>query len=290
MATFFNQASLIRGNQITNSNVTEGVLTEVLSASKTALNSSYAEGESIAYAINIVNTGAVPFTNVTITDNLGAYDFTDAGGTTLTLYPLTYVTGSVKLYINGVLQATTPTVNPGPPLEFGAITVPANSNVTVIYEATPNEYAPLSQGSTITNVAVVDGTDVAEPITLTDTVGARDTLNLTIAKALCPTTVTDNGQLTYTFIIQNTGNEAIVASDDVIVTDNFNPILNPISVTFNGTTWTEGVNYTYDETTGAFATLPGQITVPASSYVQNSDTGVYSTTPGVSIITVLGTV
>ncbi len=290
MATFFNQASLIRGNLVTNSNVTAGELTEVLSASKTALNSSYALGESIAYAINLVNTGITPFTNVTINDNLGAYSFTDGDGNVLTLYPLSYVAGSIKLYINGVLQGSAPTVNPGPPLTLSAITIPADSNVTIVYEAVPNEYAPLSQGSTITNTAVVDGPDVAEPITLSTAVGTRDTLNLTIAKALCPTTITDNGQLTYTFIIQNTGNEAIIATDDVVVTDTFNPILNPIAVTFNGTDWAEGVNYTYDETTGNFATLPGQITVPASTYTQNAETGVYSNTPGVSIITVTGTV
>ena len=59
MATFFNQASLIRGNIVTNSNVTEGELLQVLSASKTALNSTYAQGEPIAYAVNIVNSGTV---------------------------------------------------------------------------------------------------------------------------------------------------------------------------------------------------------------------------------------
>ena len=160
----------------------------------------------------------------------------------------------------------------------------------VIYEAVPNEYAPLTAGGTITNTAVVDGAGIAEPLTLTATIAARDTVNLTIAKALCPPIVTDNGQITYTFIIQNTGNQEIVATDDVIVNDTFNPILNPIAVTFNGAAWTEGTNYTYDDTTGEFATLPGQITVPATSYVQNPDTGAYSVTPGVAIITVTGTI
>ena len=290
MATFFNQASLIRGNIVTNSNVTEGELLQVLSASKTALNSTYAQGEPIAYAVNIVNTGTTPYTGLTLNDNLGAYTFTDEGGSDITLYPLTYLDGSLKLYINGILQGTTPTVSAGPPLLISGINVPAGANISLVYEAVPNEYAPLNTGSTITNTAVVDGAGIPEPITLSDTVSARDTLGLTIAKALCPTTVTDNGQLTYTFIIQNTGNEAIIATDDVVVTDTFNPILNPIAVTFNGTDWTEGVNYTYDETTGNFATLPGQITVPASTYTQNAETGVYSNTPGVSIITVTGTV
>ena len=62
-------------------------------------------------------------------------------------------------------------------------------------------------------------------------------------------------------------------SDNLVVTDNFDPILNPISVTYNGTAWAEGINYTYDETTGQFATTAGQITVPAATYTQDPATG-----------------
>ena len=290
MATFFNQASLTYGNIVTNSNITEGELLEVISASKTALISTYSQGEPVAYAINITNTGVTPLTDITVADNLGAYVFTGTDGIAVTLYPLTYVDGSARLYINGVLQTTPPAVVAGPPLSFSGITIPAGANAMLIYEAVTNEYAPNALGGTITNTAVVDGAGIAEPITLTATITARNTVNLTIAKALCPATVADNGQLTYTFIIQNTGNEAILATDNVIVTDTFNPILNPIAVTFNGAALAEGTDYTYDETTGEFATLPGQITVPAATYVQNPVTGVYSTTPGVSIITVTGTV
>lgn len=290
MATFFNQASLSYGNIVTNSNITEGELIEVVSATKSAITSSYAQGEPIAYAINLVNSGTVPFTDLTVVDNLGAYVFTDSNGNDVTLYPLSYVDGSARLYINGILQTATPTVTAGPPLVFNGVNIPAGANISLIYEAVPNEYAPLAAGSTITNTAIISGSGIAEPITVTATIGARDTVSLTIAKAICPPVVTDNGQLSYTFIIQNTGNEEILATDNVIVRDIFNPILNPIAVTLNGVAWSEGVNYTYDETTGEFASLPGQITVPASSYVQNAETGSYSATPGVAIITVTGTV
>ena len=43
----------------------------------------------------------VPFTGITVTDNLGAYPF---GGNTLV--PLTYIAGTAKYYVNGVVQAT----------------------------------------------------------------------------------------------------------------------------------------------------------------------------------------
>ena len=81
-----------------------------------------------------------------------------------------------------------------------------------------------------------------------------------------------------------------MATDDLIVTDTFTPALSNLTVTFNGEEWTEGVNYTYDEATGAFATLPGQITVPAAVFTQDPVSGVVTTAPGTSILTVSGTV
>ena len=100
----------------------------------------------------------------------------------------------------------------------------------------------------------------------------------------------ENGQLTYILTIQNTGVVPATIADNLVVTDTFDPVLDPISVTFNGTPWTEGVNYTYDETTGQFATVAGQITVPAATYAQDPTTGAYVMTPGVSVIRVTGNI
>jgi len=100
----------------------------------------------------------------------------------------------------------------------------------------------------------------------------------------------DNDRVTYTFVIQNSGNEAVVATDNAAITDVFNPILTALTVTFNGAAWTQGTQYTYDETTGVFTTLPGQITVPAATYTRDPDTGAYSLTPGIATLTVTGTI
>jgi hypothetical protein len=139
-------------------------------------------------------------------------------------------------------------------------------------------------GSTITNTANVND------VTASSTVNVREEASLTISKAICPAVVSDNGQLTYTFVIQNNGNLAAIATDDVTVTDTFNPILNNITVTLDGTTLAPTTGYTYDETTGAFSTIPGVITVPAATYTQDTETGIITVTPGVTILTVTGTV
>ena len=52
----------------------------------------------------------------------------------------------------------------------------------------------------------------------------------------------------------------------------------------------EGTGYTYDDTTGAFATLPGIVTVDAATYTQDPTSGLITVNPGVSVITITGTV
>jgi len=278
MATFYNQATLSYGDNVTNSNITTGEIITGLTLTKTAASANYGEGDGITYVITLVNATGTDRTGVTVSDNLGVYTL----GTTA-LVPLSYVDGSVLYYQNGVLQ-TAPTVTVGTDLVISGITVPAGGNATIVYEATANGFAPLAAGSSITN------TVTSGELTDTATVAVREEAKLNIAKAICPAIVSDNGELTYTFVIQNSGNLAAVADDNVTVTDTFNPILSNISVTLNGAVLAEGTGYTYNETTGEFATVPGTITVPAATYVQNTTTGVITTTPGVAVLTVTGTV
>ena len=284
MAIFTNQATLIYNGQSTSSNVTTGEILNGISLTKTAISANYGRNDRIAYVVTIANNGGA-ITNATLTDDLGAY--TSAGGLTVT--PLTYVDGSLLYYVNGTPTAS-PTAAGGPPLTITGIDIPAGENVVLIYEAATNEYTPLEVGGVITNTATLTGAGLAETVADTATVDAREDVALTIAKAMCPPVVNDNDTLTYTFIIQNGGNTAVVGTDNVVVTDTFNPILNPIEVRFNGTLWTDGVEYEYDETTGLFTTTNGNITVPAATYTQDVATGAYSITPGVAVITVTGTV
>ena len=58
----------------------------------------------------------------------------------------------------------------------------------------------------------------------------------------------------------------------------------------HGSTWTEGEDYTYDKTTGTFATGAGKVTVPAATFTVNETTGEWSSNPGFSTLTITGTV
>lgn len=285
MAIFTNQATLSYSGGVINSNTAVGEIVEVLSMTKTAVGDGYAVGDKVTYVISIVNGGNQDFAGLTVTDDLGGYTL-GAG----TVYPLSYEEGSLRYFINGVPQAVSPAVNAGPPLSIGTFSVPAGGNVILIYEATVNQFASPAIGAAITNTATLSGGGIVTPVVAEETVNAEAAAQLNIFKSLSPATVVENGLLTYTFLIENTGNTDAAATDNIVVTDLFNPILESISVTFNGVPWTEGVQYTYNEATGLFTTTAGAITVPAADYVQDAATGQWTITPGTATLVVSGTV
>ena len=284
MAIFSNQATLSYNGNTTNSNIAYGEILDVLTATKTAIEGTYTPGDLVTYVVTLRNTGNTALTGLTVTDDLGGYDF---NGTTV--YPLSYEAGSAALFADGVPQAA-PAVTAGPPLVFTGITVPAGGDVVLVYQATANAYADPAVGGTIVNTVTVTGNGITTPITATETVTAAEAADLTITKSITPTQVVDNDRVTYTFVIQNTGNEPVVATDNAAITDTFDPILTDLAVTFNGAAWTAGVDYNYNQTTGLFTTVPGNILVPAATYTQNPTTGEYTLTPGIATLTVTGTI
>ena len=283
MASFTNTATLTySGGQISSNTVT-GELQELLTANKTATPSVYSPGDTVTYVVNLINAGAAPLNGLTVTDNLGAYPFN-----TSTLYPLGYVPGSVRYFVNGALQAA-PTVAAGPPLTVSGISVPAGGNAAIIYDARLNAYAPPGAAGSVTNTAAVTGAGVTPPVTAQAVVTASAAAQPAITKAMSPSVVQEGSRLTYTFTVQNYGPTAITAADNVVISDTFNPVLEPIAVTWNGTAWSPTANYTYNSSTGEFATVAGGVTVPAATVTQNAD-GTWAVTPGTGTLVVTGTV
>ena len=284
MATFTNFATLSYSGGITNSNTVTGELLETLAVTKTAVTDNYTAQDNITYIITLINSGTTPLTNLSLSDDLGAY----TQGTE-TRVPLDYVENSLTYYLGGARQAT-PVVIDENPLTVTGVSIPAGSNAFLVYQARVNEFASPATGATVTNTVTVTGVGLPASIVAQETVTAASEAFLTIGKSLNPTTVSEGDRLTYTFVIQNFGNAPVVATDDAVVNDTFDPILSDLTVTFNGAVWTEGVQYTYDGATGAFATIPANITVPAATYSQNPVTGAWTVVPGVSTLVVVGTV
>ena len=277
MPTFQNRATLTIGGNTINSNVVQGEITEVLQITKTAVDGTYIPGDTVTYAVSVVNSGAVPYTGLTLSDDMGAYPF-DTG----TLVPLTYEDGTVQVYVNGVLQAQPAVTDP---FSITGLNVPAGGNLLVLYSAEVNRFAPPETTGTVTNTVTLSGGGLSAPLTADAVITAEAAPSLTINKAICPAVITDNGSVTYTFVIQNTGNTAVTATDGAVITDTFETTATGVDVTFNGTPWAAGTDYTYDNTTGLFTTS-APITVPAATYTQDPATGEWVLQPGVSELVV----
>ena len=283
MATFYNQAKLTFDGKTLTSNQTEGEVVTRVTLTKTAVSSDYGPDENIVYAITLVNTDDTAKTNVTVADNLGI--FKPAAGPEIV--PLSYVGGSVLYYQNGILQSS-PSVSAGPPLVISGITIPAGGNVIILYEVKANEYAPRGENATIKNSVEATGEGLCEELSDSTVISTRNEPMLSIAKAICPESVSCGDQVTYTFIIQNTGNTPVVATDNLVVSDLFNPVLTDIVASLNGTPLSEESQYAYTEQTAEFTTIGGAILVPAATFTRDSETGLISTAPGVAVLTVSG--
>lgn len=285
MAQFTNRASISYNGMTADSNIVTGEIVQVLTAEKTVLPTTYRSGDVLTYAVSIANSGTTPITGLTITDDLGAYNIGAA-----TAVPLSFAGGSVLYYVNGALQAA-PAVTPGAPLVISGISVPAGGSALIVYRAQVNDFAPPAEGGTITNRALISGGGLSEPVAATAAANAEPAAALEIIKALRPTTVTENGELFYTFTIQNSGAREAGADAAVVLRDTFDPRLNaPITVTLGGDSLPQAGNWTYDAASGEFATVAGRLIVPAATFTQNQTTGAWSTTPGVTVLTVSGTI
>ena len=284
MATFTNQATLSYNNITLSSNIVTGETVEELSADKTAVIPTYTAEDTLTYVISLVNEGDSPLTDLTITDDLGGYEFDGD-----TLYPLTYVEGSIRYFLDGVLQSA-PEVDAGAPLVIEGIRVNAESSTMIIYQARVNEFAPLEDEGFILNTVTISGPGLCDDVVVSETVTVVQGPVLSLLKEVTPCRVMCDGQLTYTLTVQNSGNESADAEDDLVIRDTFSPVLSDLAVTFNGTPWVEGTHYTYDSATGEFATVAGQVTVPAATFSRDPETGVITTIPGSSVLAITGTI
>lgn len=265
------------------SNIASTIMQGPLTASKSVLESAYRAESELTYIITLSNSGAAALTAMKITDDLGTYAVTP----TLSV-PALFYTGPAQLYINGVFSAS---LTPEPALNSIVFTIPqlaAGANAMLIYKVQVSGDAPLAVGSEITNTAVIRATNLSEPLTVSETIDVSEYADVNIMKAMSPNPVTDGGTLTYTFTIQNYGN---TAATNVVLSDAFSPIPNPITVTVDGTVLSAA---DYDYTNGVL-TLPGpasaySLSIPAATFTQDAATGAVTINPGVVTIVVTGTI
>lgn len=281
MPVFQNYATLSYLGQTAVSNLVTGEITSSLRMTKTAVADTYEPGGRITYAVSILNSGSSELSGLVLSDDLGTYPFGEQ-----MLTPLRYVPDSARVYINGEQQPA-PAEAAGPPLLFTGLHVPAGGSTIVLYTAEATEYAPMCSEGQIVNTAALSGVGISEALTAEETVAPECAVKLNIMKSVEPATVTENGTVTYSFRISNLGGTVAETAHNITVSDVFDPALKDITVALNGQSMRTG-QYTYEAAGGAFATVPGVITVPAATFLQDPVSGVWTRSPGETTLTVSG--
>ena len=265
------------------SNLAEVAIESSALLTKTPLNTTYGEEDTLTYIISIQNTSGATLTNLQVVDDLGTFPFG-----TIELTPLTYA-GNAILLINGQNATAQLTVNATSPSEVGftVASLPAGATANIVYNAQINEYAALDLGSTIVNTATISADAECVDGTASATVAVEAGADITVRKQMSPNPVVCGDTLTYSIQIFNYGN---TAAENVQVTDVFNPAPENITVTRNGVL-VPATDYTYVD---GVLTVPADTatpdTVPAATFTRNPETGEVTVTPGVVEYIITGTI
>ncbi|HUK69832.1 MAG TPA: hypothetical protein VLW50_13955 [Streptosporangiaceae bacterium] len=259
------------GTTSTACRVTVPVLTPALTITKTASAATTTPGATVTYTIIAANTGQVPYTGATFTDNLGSV-----------LDDATYNTTSASASTGPTsLSYTAPDLTWTANLDVGA-------TASITYTATVN--TPISGDGTLTNTVTSATPGSNCPSTPATDPRCTSTVNvsqLTISNTADVTTARPGGVVGYTVAIANTGQVPVL---DANFTAHFGDVAN--DTIYNGDLAVSAGNLTLDTATasaiwtgdlapGASATVTGSFTV------NNAGTGdqvlsetIDSTTPG----------
>ena len=264
------------------SNMASAVIPDVIEATKTALAEDYRADDEITYVITVVNNCCAGDVTVTVTDDLGTFT---PDGCPSPVTPLTYV-GPANLYIDGIMSMALD-VNDDEDNEV-VFTLPAldsGSSAVIVYKAQVNEFAQLSEGSTIENTATVAATgNCAQTTEASLVLPVAEYADVSVIKSMSDGCGCGTG-MTYTFDLYNSGN---TEATGVTLTDVFNPVPTISSITVNGVP-VATADYTF---TGGTLTLPAPsgtqlaITVPAADITEDC-TGT-TVVPGTTQIVVVG--
>jgi len=266
------------------SNLAETQLESSVSFTKATVGDVYGDESVITYILTINNTSSTVLNNISITDNLGT--FTE---NTMELTPLTYAPPALIL-VNGndmSNQLTVDSSNSGS-IIFSFPSIAPGSTANIIYRAAVNEYAPLSENSTIVNTATLTSDSECANGIAEATVTAALEANVSVFKQMSPNPVTCGDMVTYTIRVYNYGN---IAAENVQLVDAFDPTPTNITVSQDGTL-IPAAAYTYENgvLTVPSAVTQTPITVPAATYTRDPDTGIVSVNPGVVEFVITGTI
>ena len=260
MASISNQAQVsfsyegATGTRSNNSNVVNATLLDEysLSVEKTTSKNCYRPGDTLTYFIQVINTGCGCLKNFHITDNLGDEGY------------LTYVEGSARLIVGGILEEITPTSVS--PLEFDVSDrLEREEGFVILYNVEVVEELS-EEVNEITNTVEVRGYPCGcDCRDNKNCVHAEDSATITkcefaevlITKQASSDTYCCDEEIDFYITLTNTGT---IDATDVVVTDSLpeNFTLTSIFMENNGDVYEFGpAEYTLDSAN--FLTLPNAV-------------------------------
>ena len=243
--------------------------------SKTPLKETYRPGENIPYQIYIRNDGTSSLFNVTVVDNLGGVDT-----------PLSFVTGTAYLNINGSNEQIIPTsVNP---LTFVLPTfLSAGDQATITYLTKVNSGLAETVVS-ITNEAIItanEGSATGDLIIVTPsptaTITLEDFASIEIIKNVSSSEIVSGEEFSYTLLLENSGN---LDANGVVITDALPENFSVSSITV----LTNGIETTYGPSDYSIDTTTNTLTLPSSSGPEIIVPAAQNGLSGTTLITITG--
>ena len=256
------------------SNLAEIQLESSLSFSKTTLGSTYSQDTPVTYILSLTNSSTAPILGIRITDDLGTFAPISTEYT-----PLTYIPPALLL-INGHDASASLTVDTSVAgeLTFSFPTLPTGATANIVYNASPNAFAPLEAGGSITNTATAVSETACANGEATATVRVLESADIEVVKSMCPNPVVCGDTVTYTIRVYNYGN---LPAEDIVLSDTFSPAPTGITVTRNGVVLPES-GYTYiDGTLTVPPTATEGDTIPAAAFIRDPETGEVTVIPSV---------
>lgn len=266
------------------SNTASANLLESLTMQSNSLGSNYFWGSTVIYIINVRNNSTSESKNLEISDNLASYS-SQGNDSNTSLTPLEYDSPSF-LYIDGNLYSEISPEIKTDKIIFKISSIPANSNITLIYKLTVNQYAPIYPGSTLTSTITLNYEGAENPITSQILLTAEEKADVKIIKNMHPSSISIGEELTYHFFLYNYGN---TNASNVTLTDTFSPIPNITSIQVDSKDLTFS-DYSYLNGT---LTVPSygssfNLSIPAAEFTTNSKTGLITANPGTTHVVVKG--
>ena len=266
------------------SNTASANLLESLSLSAESLNSEYFCGDYITYIINVKNNSSAEAKNLKITDNLGC-DSSRNQILSQSLPPLNYESPSY-MYINGNFESKISPEVYSDKIVFGISSIPANSNLTVIYKSVVNQHADMSPNSKITSTITLESENSENVSNSKITLNVSEKADIQVVKNMSAEHISVGEEITYNFYIYNYGNAEAL---NVTLTDTFSPAPKITSVRADSKELSP-TDYSYSN---GVVTIPGyasyfNLNIPAAKFIKNPDDGTTAVNPGITKVSITG--